>query len=234
MSRGKGPISAERDSDRSSTTDLGVLVELLASGLAEIQQFPDRPTLERLVELARLVASWNQRMNLTGHDGAQTVLSRLVADAVALLAALRSVARDWRSAVDLGSGAGFPGLPIALLEPKKRVVLVESRERRHHFQRAVCRELGLTNVEPRLGRVEALVPEPADLAIAQAMAAPSRVLGWGLGWVAPGGLLVIPGGDLPPDPGPHPEIAESGSRRYRVPLGGPGRSFWWGRRGGRT
>ena len=84
--------------------------------------------------------------------------------------------------VDLGSGAGFPGLPIALLHPERTVTLVESRERRHHFQRAAVRELGIANAVLRLGRAEVLFPEPSSLVMAQAMASPQQVVAWMLPW----------------------------------------------------
>ncbi len=168
-------------------------------------------------------------MNLTAHRGTEEVLRRLVVDAIALLSALRGIADGWTSLVDLGSGAGFPGLPIAILEPSRRVVLVEARERRHYFQRAVGRAIELPNVEPRLGRAEVLSPEPASLVIAQAMAAPRSAMVWGLRWTAPGGILVIPGAEAAPDPGSSEALAESGTGGYRVPLAGPLRSFWWGR-----
>ena len=66
------------------------------------------------------------------------------------------------------------GLPLAILHPRRRVTLVESRERRHHFQRAAVRELGLGNVEPQLGRAESLEARPHDAVVAQAMARQGR------------------------------------------------------------
>jgi 16S rRNA (guanine527-N7)-methyltransferase len=179
-----------------------------------------------LAELSLLLARWAARMSLTGHRDAEAIARRLVLDALALSTRLPEVS----SLVDLGSGAGFPGLPLALVRPACQVTLVESRERRHHFQRAAVRALRLGNVEARRGRAEALPPTPHDLAIAQAMAEPARAARWLIPWVRPGGWLAIPGGESGPQVpelvGLDPAIVVS----YAVPLGGPARTLWLARR----
>ena len=109
-------------------------------------------------------------------------------DAAALTAQLPEIA----SLADIGSGAGFPGLPFAILRADCRVTLVESRERRHHFQRQVIRQLGLDNVRAELGRAEALEPSLHAAAIAQAVARPADALPLLLPWVEIGGLLLFP------------------------------------------
>jgi 16S rRNA (guanine527-N7)-methyltransferase len=144
--------------------------------------------------------------------------------------ALLSVLPQFSTLADLGSGAGFPGLPFAVLRTSCRVLLVEARERRHHFQRAAIRQLGLTNATACRGRVETLDPEPSSLAIAQALGPPRQVLEWMLPWVEVGGLLVIPGGSEPPDLGSPPQVQEPRILHYCVPLGGPRRTAWTARR----
>lgn len=202
---------------------------LLREGLAELGLNASEGQAEGLAELAMLVARWAPRINLTGHRSLEAVARRLVLDAAALVAALPEPPR---SLVDLGSGAGFPGLPIAILRPDCRVHLVEAKERKHYFQRAAVRELALSNVVCSRGRVEELVPEPAGLVVAQALAPPSRVLEWALPWVEAGGTLAIPGAEQPPSPGSDPRIESTEVIRYRVPLGGPKRTLWLARRRG--
>ena len=188
----------------------------------------------KLVALARMLIDWGKTTNLTGHRSVPGAIKHLVVGALALQKAVESQVGvgSGRTLVDLGSGAGFPGIPLAIANSHSSVVLVESRERRHHFQRAVRRQLGLANLDPRLGRIEALPPSPADWVIAQAVASPPRVLAWAMEWVQPGGILVIPGGAQPPDPGPHPAFVESGTFHYSVPGGSPTQSLWWCRRMG--
>jgi len=177
-----------------------------------------------LLELASLVEVWGQRMNLTGHKTADAVVRRLILDAAALLAA----APSFSSLADLGSGAGFPGLPIAILRPDVQVTLVDSRERRHHFQRAARRALGLENVQPLRGRLEDLEPAPHEAVLAQALAQPAQALAWMRPWARPGGWLLIPStGDGPELPG-REGLESAELRRYRVP-DGPERRLWVGR-----
>ncbi len=185
-------------------------------------------TREDLVVLAELVSEWGAAMNLTGHRGPEAVMTGLIVDAIALEAQVVALA-DFTSVADLGSGAGFPGIPFALLDRERTVRLVDSRERRHHFQRAVRRRLEVSNLIPVRGRLEVLEPNPSDLVICQALAQPDRAVDFALPWAHPGGLVVIPGAAQPPSPAPRPDIAESGTGAYRVP-GGPPRTLWWGRR----
>lgn len=200
--------------------------ELLVAGLAELDLIAADAQIETLLRLGDLLEAWSRRINLTSHRSRASIVQRLVLDAAALLPLLPELP----SLADLGSGAGFPGLPMAILRPTCSVTLVEARERRHHFQRAALRELGLANATPRLGRAEDLSPDPHAAVIAQAMAHPHQALRWMLRWGEPGALLLLPGGTRPPV---LPEI--SGVRfqeclRYRIPCGGPERTLWVGRR----
>ncbi len=202
------------------------LQALVETGLAELGIEPTSGTVERLAELARCVEDWGRSLNLTGHRDAEAVTRRLVLDAAALVQALPRVP----SYADLGSGAGFPGLPIAILDPDATVVLVEARERRHHFQRHVVRSLGLENVRPIRGRIEEAEPVPSDLVLAQAVAPPGSLVEWMRRWAVPGGLLAVPGGTSPRKVDV-PDLADARNASYQVPLGGPTRTVWIARLG---
>jgi 16S rRNA (guanine527-N7)-methyltransferase len=199
--------------------------ELLDLALEELGLEASELQRRQWIELAELLERWGQRINLTGHRSVHAVVARLVLDALAIARWLPAQAA---SLVDLGSGAGFPGLPIAIARPELEVRLVESRERRHHFQRAVIRTLGLENVRPIRGRIEDLVPEPAEIAIAQAVSPPSELLALMLPWTLPGGFMIIPGSEQPPDPGQDPRVKSAEIHRYLVPGGGPRRTLWIG------
>lgn len=182
-----------------------------------------------LWDLALLLSQWTQRIRLTGHRSPEAIVRRLLLDAMALARALPEL-QSARTLVDLGSGPGLPGLPIAVLHPRCEVTLVESRERPHYFQREAVRQLGLRNVRPLRGRAEKLAPHPADIVISQAMARPQQALDRMLPWALPGGMLVIAGGAEPPRLPVRSGVAPELVRRYRVPLGGPHRSLWLARR----
>jgi 16S rRNA (guanine527-N7)-methyltransferase len=194
---------------------------LLARGLAELGLEATALQRDALLDLARLVERWGARMNLTGHRDLIEIVKGLVLGSAALVAQLPEI----ESLADLGSGAGFPGLPMAILRPRCRVTLVEARLKRHHFQRAAVRALGLGNATPILGRAEELEPAPHAAAVAQAVSRPDAALELMIPWIAPGGLGILPGGPEPPRVA-HPRASEVRLVRYRVPCGGPERSLW--------
>jgi 16S rRNA (guanine527-N7)-methyltransferase len=201
--------------------------DLLEAGFAELELDLTADRREKLLALAVLLAAWAPRLNLTAHRSQTAIVHRLILDAVALSQALPE---EPGSLADLGSGAGFPGLPLAVLWPGTRVTLIESRERRVHFQRAAIRALEVRNVRALWGRSDQITREPQDLVIAQALAAPDRALQLLVPWSRPGGLLALPGAEQPPAPAEHPDVTALGVQRYRVPCGGPERTLWLGRR----
>jgi 16S rRNA (guanine527-N7)-methyltransferase len=150
--------------------------------------------------------------------------SRLVLDAAALVSVLPELAEATRLA-DLGSGAGFPGLPIAILRPHLAVHLVEARRKRHHFQREARRQLELTHAHPILGRSEAVEPIACEIAVAQAMAQPAKALELLAPWTCPGGLMILPAtaGNAPPSV---PVDHRIETRAYRVPFAEVHRLLW--------
>jgi 16S rRNA (guanine527-N7)-methyltransferase len=211
------------------TDPTGPARTVLCEGLIALGLTASAAQIEALVELAQLLERWAGRMNLTGHRGLEAIAQRLIVESAALLAQLPELP----SLADLGSGAGFPGLPIAVLRPDCQVTLIEARERRHHFQRAAVRALGLENALPVLGRAESLAPTPHAAAVAQAVARPERVLRWMLPWVEKGGLLLLPCSKTRPEilstPFDH-EFSFEAWCPYEVPPDGPARGIWIARR----
>lgn len=193
-------------------------------GLEALQVRRDTDTLHRFARLSVILAEWAPKMNLTGHRGAEAIAQRLVLDAVALISSLPPYER----LVDLGSGAGFPGLPIAVLFPDRELISVEARSKRVSFQKTVVRELGLTNVKVRLGRIEELEPAPCDGVVAQAVAAPDKVVDLMLPWCEANGWMAIPGtpASLAAPPPAAATHSEPEVRTYQVPLGGAERRVW--------
>lgn len=200
---------------------------LLRTGLSELDLDP--ALAQPLATLCELLATWAARMNLTGHRTPEAIAQRLVFDALALGAALPLTAAP-ETLADLGSGAGFPGLPLAIRWPASRVTLVEARERRHHFQRAAIRALGLQNADPRRGRLEDLAPQPHAVVVAQALAQPEQAVRWMLPWVAPGGWIVLPRAAEAPELETPPGLEDAHTIPYCVPFGGPERNLWVARR----
>ena len=200
---------------------------LLIEGLGELPLAASAHQLDTLLDLAQLLGQWSKRINLTGHRTVPEIVRRLILDAAALTAQLPEIA----SLADIGSGAGFPVQKLDPSSALSSVTLVESRERRHHFQRQVIRQLGLENVRAELGRAEALEPSLHTAAIAQAVARPAEALPLLLPWVGIGGLLFFPGSHPPPPiPDDDLRVRFEPCKTYKVPLGGAERTLWTARK----
>ena len=124
-------------------------------------------------------------MNLVGSTAPEAI-ARHVADS---LAAAEHLPRGAR-VVDLGSGAGFPGIPLALARPDLRLALVEIREKRLAFLRHVARELAPA-LEIRASSIEAPPGPEFDFALLRAVAKPERSAELALPWVQPAGEIWI-------------------------------------------
>jgi 16S rRNA (guanine527-N7)-methyltransferase len=201
--------------------------ELLRFSL-EAHGFDPDAFLDPLLTFCDLVAAWNRAINLTAQRSPFELASGLCADAIALASVLPTAT----GIVDLGSGAGFPGIPLAILRPGTDVTLVDSRERRFHFQRAAIRNLRLENVKAIRGRAEVLGPERAPLVLAQAMSRPWAAIALLARWAEVGGRLCLPvGGDVDCREWQLPtHVSTESHLRYEVKPGLRIRGLWIGRR----
>lgn len=95
---------------------------------------------------------WNKKINLIGHKGEQDVIANLFIDSLAFLTALKE--KDFGSILDIGSGAGFPGLPIKISEPRRSVTLVEPNLKKVSFLHHLIGTLELQNVSVEPERIE--------------------------------------------------------------------------------
>jgi 16S rRNA (guanine527-N7)-methyltransferase len=199
---------------------------LLDEGLAALTLAATGSQIDSLLALAQVLERWSERINLTGHRGAEAIIRRLILDAAALSHELPEIS----TLADIGSGAGFPGLPMAILRPECQVTLIESRERRHHFQREAIRQLGLKNTRAVLGRAEDIQAAPHGATIAQAVAKPVDALPLLLPWTEPNGLMLFPGSVPAPAVPDDSRVRFETCVEYRVPCGGPARTLWIARR----
>lgn len=133
------------------------------------------------------IASWNARIDLTAARSDGELVDLMVADAIVLSGAMKPGAR----VVDVGTGAGAPGLGLALLRPDLTLTLVEPLQKRVAFLRTVIGTLGASNVTVLRDRGEKLADrgERFDVAVARATLPPPE-------WLALGARLVSPEGSV--------------------------------------
>lgn len=143
-----------------------------------------------LLRYWELLAEKNKVMNLTAITDPDEAARLHFLDSAALLALA-----DFRgkSVVDVGTGAGFPGLPLKILEPSIRLTLLDAQRKRVDFLREVCGELGLEGVECVHGRAEDFAGERRegfDIAVSRAVAALPVLAELCLPLVKPGGTFL--------------------------------------------
>ena len=198
----------------------------LASGLAALGLTLPPGTQERLLAYAALIGRWNRVYNLTAiRDPAQVVTHHLLD----CLAVLPHVAGP--RVLDIGAGAGLPGLVLAMAQPAWAVTLLDSNHKKATFLRQAAIELALSNVEVVCARVEDFHPGACfDLVIARAYAALKEFVAAAQPLLAPGGTLaamkgVFPQAELlalPPTVQRHGEIPLSvpglGAQRHLILL----------------
>ncbi|MDH3418528.1 MAG: 16S rRNA (guanine(527)-N(7))-methyltransferase RsmG [Gammaproteobacteria bacterium] len=142
----------------------------------------------KLADYLLLLERWNRVHNLTGIREFDEMIERHLAESLAL----RGLLRGQRIA-DVGSGAGLPGIPLAIVEPKKSFTLIESRAKRASFLSHVQGALALSNVSVEHGRVEDLRGQaPFDTVLARAVAPLPELVGLTAHLLGEESVLLVP------------------------------------------
>ncbi len=166
----------------------------LAAGLAAHGLAPAEPVLDALLRYLELVREGNQRAALVGNDDPAELVDRHLVDSAVFLPPLAATAA--RRVVDVGSGAGFPGLVLAVLDPALELTLVESRAKKVTFLEEAIERLGLPNVRVLAERAEVLGRDPDwreswDAAVVRALAELAAAVEIVLPLVRPGGVALF-------------------------------------------
>jgi 16S rRNA (guanine527-N7)-methyltransferase len=141
------------------------------------------------------LADWNQRINLTSVVGYEEVQVKHFLDSLTVALAVPGGLASAESVIDLGAGAGFPGLPLKVAFPHLRLVLVESVGKKTDFLRHVVAILGLSGVDVHTGRAERLAHEPElreafDVVATRALAGLAVLAEYTLPFCREGGVMV--------------------------------------------
>ena len=191
----------------------------------------DQKQLERTSIYIDLLLRWNSRVNLTAVRDPVQIVQRHFGESFFAASHLLET-EESASVIDLGSGAGFPGVPIAMLRPKAHVILIESNGKKAAFLNEVIRTLELANTTVFKDRAESY-PGTAQLLTMRAVERFANSASAALKLVAPGGRLALMIGtgqakeaalmdpkidwQLPiPIPGGHSRIILVGTKGVRV------------------
>jgi 16S rRNA (guanine527-N7)-methyltransferase len=173
---------------------------------------------EQFAALERLYTEWNARINVISRremaGGEFLVRHVLHSLAIARVCDFPNGARI----LDIGTGGGFPAIPLAILFPEAHFTAVDSIAKKIRVVDEVAREVGLENLTPICGRVEN-IPERFDFAVSRAVAPAATLLGWvwpkidrNKSGSRPGGVLLLKGGDLAV------ELSEAGRPYVEYPI----------------
>jgi 16S rRNA (guanine527-N7)-methyltransferase len=182
------PAETEAHARETATEAASLVVAARGLGI-ELDAAQERALLAHL----DLLDEWNQRMNLTAIRERPAQLTRHVLDSLTVRPYLQGA-----RIADVGSGAGFPGIPLAVIEPQRHFALIESTGKKCRFLEHVCDALGLANVEVVQARAEACRPEPRyDTVIARAVGPLADLVRYAGPLLATEGRLLAMKGRLP-------------------------------------
>ncbi|AHG74533.1 Ribosomal RNA small subunit methyltransferase G [Mannheimia varigena USDA-ARS-USMARC-1388] len=138
---------------------------------AEIN-LPDQQK-EQLVGFIRLLDKWNKAYNLTSVRNPDEMLVKHIMDSLVVSKYLQG-----ELFIDVGTGPGLPGIPLAIINPDKQFVLLDSLGKRITFIKNALRELGINNVTPVLSRVEEYTESQFDGVLSRAFASLDDMVNW--------------------------------------------------------
>ncbi|MFQ5848809.1 MAG: 16S rRNA (guanine(527)-N(7))-methyltransferase RsmG [Candidatus Methylomirabilales bacterium] len=147
--------------------------KLLRRGMARQNLSCTDPQIELLVTYLRELKRWNRKSNLVGFRSDEALIRHGVLESLALLTAIQ--VRPGLRLLDIGSGAGLPGIPLKIAAPDLIITLIEAKRRKVSFLRHVCRLLRLRGLSVLQARAEALHRDPVhreayDVVTARAVA----------------------------------------------------------------
>lgn len=127
------------------------LIEILENGSVELGVRLTRGQTKAFIIYLRELQAWNKKINLTSITGEKEIIIRHFLDSLTLVRHVLGL----NSLLDIGSGAGFPGLPLKIALPSLKVTMLDTVEKKVHFIRHIIRTLDLKDATALSGRVEA-------------------------------------------------------------------------------
>lgn len=167
-------------------------MQRLATGLESLGQSLTAAQIDAMMDYLAELVRWNKAYNLTAVTDPAEMIDRHLIDSLSIRTFL-----DGKRILDAGTGAGLPGLVLAIAEPGRHFILVDSNGKKIRFLRHIARTFGLENIELVQARLESLELERApDEIIARALAPLARLVEWHAPWLAQGARLLAMKGRL--------------------------------------
>ncbi|HFD12837.1 MAG TPA: 16S rRNA (guanine(527)-N(7))-methyltransferase RsmG [Crenotrichaceae bacterium] len=168
-------------------------VEQFIAGLETLGLSVNQKQIDQLLNLLVLLQKWNRTYNLTAIKGLHQMIVWHLLDSLAL-----SIYIDGDQILDVGTGAGFPGLPLAIIHPLQHFVLLDSNLKKTRFVQQAVFELGIDNVEVVHTRIQDYQPEHQfDTVFARAVSSLADMVDNVTRLVNHGGRILLPKGQFP-------------------------------------
>ena len=167
-----------------------------------LEYFPDLTTqqIEQFAQLEDLYKTWNAQINVISRKDIDNLYERHVLHSLAI--AKMVMFRQDSQVIDLGTGGGFPGIPLAILFPKVNFTLIDGTRKKIRVVEAVAEAIDLKNVSPKHVRAEEC-KDRADFVVTRAVASLDKLLMWSRKLLKnkqmnalPNGLIALKGGDI--------------------------------------
>ena len=170
-------------------------MESLINDLKEFNIDLSEKQLHQFLEYYELLVEWNSFMNLTAITEFDEVLKKHFTDSVSLIRAIPDIKKISYEVIDVGTGAGFPGIPLKIVFPDLKITLLDSLNKRVQFLNEVINKLELQGIEAIHGRAEDFAKpgklrEKYDLCVSRAVANLSTLSEYCLPFVKVGGYFV--------------------------------------------
>ena len=169
------------------------LLPALRAGVAAMQLNLSEQQLQQLLHHSAEMLRWNKRLNLTAITVPSQVLTQHILDSLSILPFIQG-----QRVLDVGTGGGFPGIPLAICRPDVAVTLLDCVAKKCYFLRHICHKLQLQNTQVVPERVDDFSPEQCfDTIVARAWTSLSAICSKTMRLTAAGGRIVSMKGAVP-------------------------------------
>lgn len=167
--------------------------QLLINGCKLYNINIDKIQIEKFITYKRMLKEWNEKINLTAIVDDEGIVKKHFLDSISIVSS--NVIKENYSIIDIGTGAGFPGIPLKIIMPSLKVVLLDSLNKRIKFLNEIIKELGLSDIEAIHGRAEEMAKdikyrESFDIATARAVANLTMLSEYCIPYVKVGGYFI--------------------------------------------